>query len=67
MQEHYSQFNRDPNDVRLVPPGKPVRLWPYVLAGIIVAMLLWAYFEPITYHTTIEPIGPRSSLYGPMR
>lgn len=66
MQHYYSQFNRDPNDVRLVPPGKPVRLWPWVLAGLICAMLLWAYFEPIPEHTTLEPIGPRSSLYGPM-
>lgn len=65
MQEYYS--TADPNDVHLVPPGKPARLWPYVLAGLICAMLLWAYFEPIPEHTTLEPIVPRSSLYGPLR
>ena len=64
MQEYYSP--NDPNDVRLVPPGKPARLWPYVLAGMLVALFLWAYFEPIPHHTTLEPIGPSSSLYGPV-
>lgn len=48
-------------------PVKPARLWPYVLVGLILALCLWAYFEPIPYHTTLEPIGPSSSLYGPMR
>jgi hypothetical protein len=43
------------------------RLWPYVLTGLLMALCLWAYFEPIPEHTTLEPIGPSSSLYGPLR
>lgn len=35
-------------------PVKPVRLWPYVLAGMIVGLLLWAYCEPIPAHTKAE-------------
>lgn len=54
MQEYYSP--NDPNDVRLVPPGTPVRLWPYVLAGMLCAVALWAYLEPIPAHTTPEPM-----------
>jgi hypothetical protein len=49
-------------------PVKQVRLWPYVLAGLLVALCLWAYFEPIPEHTTSTTvtIGPNSPLYGPL-
>lgn len=28
------------------------RLWPYVLAGMLVALCLWASFEPIPHQLT---------------
>lgn len=49
-------------------PVKKVRLWSYVLVGMIMAALLLAYLEPIPEHTKLEPvsIGPNSPLYGPL-
>lgn len=32
------------------------RLWPYVLAGMVVAALLRAYLDPIPEHTHPEPM-----------
>lgn len=49
MQEYYSP--KDPND-RPRPQLQPARLWPYVLVGIVVAMLLLASFEPIPHQLT---------------
>lgn len=48
---------------------RAVRLWPYVLAGLICGLLLLAYLEPIPEPTKPEPvsIGPESSLYGPLK
>ncbi len=37
-------------------PVKPVRLWPYVLAGMLCALALWAYLEPIPEHSRPEPM-----------
>lgn len=50
-------------------PVKEVRIWPWVLLGLIVALLLWAYLEPIPAHTKIEQplLGPNSPLYGPLK
>lgn len=39
-------------------------LW--LFGGLLFAVMLWAYLEPTPYHTRPEPIGPSSSLYGPM-
>lgn len=61
-------YSNDPNypDFK---PVKPVRLWPYVLAGLIVAALLLAYLDPIpTYTKPEQPSpGPNSPLYGPLK
>ena len=54
----------DPNDRRPTQP-EPTRLWPWVLALLIVTLCLWAYLEPIPYHTHLEPSGPGPSTYGP--
>lgn len=61
-------YSNDPNYPEFTPVKK-VRLWPYVVSGLIVAMLLWAYFEPMPAHTPAEQptIGPNSPLYGPIR
>lgn len=50
-------------------PAKEVRLWPWVIAGLVVALCLWAYWEP---NPTMPPmerpfIGPDSPLYGPLK
>ena len=37
-------------------PVKPARLWPYVLVGMLCALLLWAYFEPIPHLSKMEPM-----------
>lgn len=46
-----------------------VRLWPWVLSGLIVAGGLWLYLTPIPSRPTVELIitGPDSPLYGPMK
>ncbi len=50
-------------------PVKPVRFWPYVLAGLLCALAIWAYLEPMPEHTPMDPVtlGPNSPLYGPLR
>jgi len=49
-------------------PVRSVRLWPWVLAGLILAVCLWAYFEPMPEFTTVTTeIGPKSPLYGPLK
>lgn len=50
-------------------PVKKVRLWPNVLLGLTVALLLWAYLEPMPAHTKMEQpwLGPNSPLYGPLK
>lgn len=49
-------------------PVKKVRLWPWVVAGLLVALLLLAYLEPIPAHTKVRiSLGPDSPLYGPIR
>lgn len=60
-------YNDDPNYPEFTPVKK-VRLWPYVVAGLIAAALLLAYLDPIPEHTKPEPvsIGPNSPLYGPL-
>ncbi len=62
------QEQPDPNDRRERRPPLP-RLWPYVLAGVVTAILLWAYLEPVPEHTPVEPVslGPDSPLYGPVK
>ena len=44
-----------PDWKRTIHPGPP-RLWPWVLAGMVVAALVWAYNEPIPEHTHPEPM-----------
>lgn len=57
----------DPNDRRPTQP-EPARLWPYVVAGLLMALTAWAYLEPIPTHTRPDAlsIGPASSVYGPL-
>ncbi|MHB1098136.1 MAG: hypothetical protein ACYCZR_01150, partial [Burkholderiales bacterium] len=50
-------------------PVTPVRLWLWVLNGVLAAVLLWAYLEPIpapTNHESVQ-VGPDSPLYGPIQ
>lgn len=44
------------------------RLWPWVLTGMVVALLAWAYHTPVPHLSTMDPItlGPDSPLYGPL-
>lgn len=44
------------------------RLWPWVLAGLVLSLSTWAYLEPMPSFTTLQPVavGPNSPLYGPM-
>lgn len=63
MSNHNVQFQRP----------APVRLWPWVLGGVLLGVLggfvLWAYLEPMPEYVTPEPVtlGPDSPLYGPLK
>lgn len=48
-------------------PVKALYLWLSVILTICAGLLLWAYLETIPYHTHLEPSGPSSSLYGPLK
>lgn len=60
-------YSNDPN-YHTYQPVTRVQFWPWVLAGVMAALLLLAYFDPIPERTTPEPIslGPASPLYGPL-
>ena len=47
----------------------PPRLWPYVLAGMVCALILLAFLEPMPVSAPLElaPLGPDSPLYGPIK
>lgn len=49
-------YTNDPVYWQQQTPVKPVRLWPYVLAGMVVAALLLASLDPIPEHTHPEPM-----------
>lgn len=41
-------------------PVRQVRLWPYVLAGLILALALWDYAYPVP---TLDPVEPQIIRY----
>ena len=58
---------------------KQVRLWPWILGGLVTAFFLWLihtpepkrYCDEYTVPACIEPaqpsLGPNSPLYGPLK
>lgn len=45
-------------------PVKPVRLWPYVLAGLLLALAVWGYYCPVPTLELNESQIPRYSKFG---